>query len=731
MKTPRSQSPLRKSMVGLLAGLAVGLAGLQVQADDPIVLSPFEVNTEKDIGYYASNSISATKTDIPLQDLPMNVQVMTRTFLDDVNATDIESVMAYSASVSPSTNEPGRFNLRGFVNPNPMRNGIDTLSESNYVSTITLDRIEVVKGPAAILYGITEPGGLINMITKKPQFKQAGELNFQVGDYDTYRAEIDVTGPLGGDTVKSAYRVVAGTADIGFEQDYAHAETVTVAPSLLFNINDRSTLLLALEYQDLDAIPQGSATNKLSDSNERIGFIPGFFYGVPKTFNHQGFDAYKRSETTNLTADFQHQFADDKWALRTVVSHTTTDLEQDARNGAGNERRSGGQLGFFRTNALARFVDREELVFQTELTGRIETDSITHRFLFGFEATAFEQDQVARRQYRIFPDTSFETPGSWDFSIPIAPEDRAITPADFFFEQDTWSVYAMHQGELMDSKLHTLAGLRYDVVDATNTNRRSNPAVATEVPTTKNVTPQFGAVYSITDSVGVYASYSESFSPNTAVNPDGGTFDPATGEGLDFGLKYNAPDGRFNATLSIFDITKTGIVRQDVERRANDPDNGLWFAASGEERSRGFETDVILTPWENYQVSLSYAYIDAYVVANADSPGEEGNRLGETPEHNFAIWQKYTFSDGALDGFFFGAGVNARSEASISPLPVDQTFEYPAYTAVDLVVGYKSKGEKPWEITARLNNATDEFYFSRNKFYANGRNIQVTAKVRF
>jgi len=119
------------------------------------------------------------------------------------------------------------------------------------------------------------------------------------------------------------------------------------------------------------------------------------------------------------------------------------------------------------------------------------------------------------------------------------------------------------------------------------------------------------------------------------------------------------------------------------------------------------------------------------VVANADSPGEKGNRLGETPEHNFAIWQKYTFSDGALDGFFFGAGVNARSEASISPLPVDQTFEYPAYTAVDLVVGYKSKGEKPWEITARLNNATDEFYFSRNKFYANGRNIQVTAKVRF
>ena len=520
-------------------------------------------------------------------------------------------------------------------------------------------------------------------------------------------------------------------SDIGYEQDFAQTQTISFAPSMLFNLKDTSSLLLALEYQDLDGVPQGAATNKLNASNERIGFIPGFFYDVPKTFNHQGFDAFKRSETVYLSADFQHQFADERWALRTVINHTTTDLEQDARNGAGNERRSGGQLGFFRTNALARYVDREEVVFQGELTGRIETDAMTHRLLFGVEATAFEQDQVARRQNRIFPDTSFEDPTSWDFSIPIIPRDRAITPADFYFEQDTWSLYSMHQGELMDSKLHTLAGLRYDVVEATNTNRRVTPATATDVPKSENVTPQVGAVYSLTDTLGIYASYSESFSPNTAVNPDGGTFDPATGEGLDFGLKYNAEDGRFNATLSFFDITKVGIVRQDVERRANDPDNGLWFADSGEERSRGFEADVIMTPWENYQISLSYAYIDAYVVANADAPGQEGNRLGETPENNFAIWQKYTFNDGPMTGFFVGAGVNARSAASVSPEPVDQTFEYPAYTAVDLVLGYRSQGEKPWEVTVRLNNATDEFYFSRSKFYANGRNIQATAKYRF
>lgn len=730
MNKPQLLGSLRISVLGAAAIALLGAQGVYAQDDDPIVLSPFEVNSENDVGYYATNSISATKTDIPLQKLPMNLQVLTDAFMEDVNATDIESVMVYSASVSPSTNEPGRFNLRGFVNPNPMRNGIDTLSETNYVSTLTLDRIEVVKGPAAILYGITEPGGLINMITKKPLFTQQGMVGLQVGDYDTYRTELDVTGPLGDGSV-AAYRLLGGWSDIGYEQDYAHSETITIAPSLLFNVGKNSTLLLAAEYQDLESVPQGAATTKLNESNERIGFIPGFYYDVPMTFNHMGPDAFKNSESTYLTADFQHRFAEDRWALRAVVNHTTTDLEQDARNGAGNERRVGGELGYFRTNALARYVDREELVFQGEVTGRIDGEAISHRVLLGMEATAFDQDQLARRQNRITPDQNFADPSTWDFSIPIPPEDRAITPSDYYFEQETWSAYAMHQGEMLDSKLHTLAGVRYDVVEATTTNRIPDPDVATDVPTSHNWTPQIGAVYSITPTIGLYASYSESFTPNTAVNPDGETFSPATGEGLDVGLKYNAPEGRFNATVSIFDIHKTGIVRQDVERRENDPDNGLWFAASGEERSRGVEVDMVLTPIDNYLVTLSYAYIDAYVVSNADDPSSEGNPLGETPEHNFALWQKYSFDDGPLNGFFIGLGINARSSSAINSQAVNQTYEYPGYTVFDLAVGYKSIHERPWEVAVRLNNVTDEFYFSRNKFYANGRNIQATAKIRF
>ncbi|MCF7686961.1 MAG: TonB-dependent siderophore receptor [Cephaloticoccus sp.] len=700
------------------------------QEEEIVELSPFEVNTAKDVGYYAGNSISATKTNIPLQKLPMNVQVMTRTFLDDLNATDIESVMAYAASASPATNEPGRFALRGFVNPNPMRNGVDTLSETNFVSTLTLDRIEIVKGPAAILYGITEPGGLINMITKKPLFKQQGSLGLQFGDYSTSRAEIDLTGPI---SEKIAYRMIAGYSDIGYEVDFAKDETTTIAPSLLFQLAPKTTLLLAMEYQDLKSVPDTGAILKLDDTtNERIGFIQANYYGVPKTFNHMGPDGRKNTETTFLTADFQHRFANDQWAVRAVINKTKTSLDQDTRLGAGAEIKVGGKYGYVRNHVLARLVDRDETVFQGEITGHFDLGGITNRVLLGYEKTAYEQDQKAFRQNNAIAPMNLKDPSSWDFSIPIAPENRSLKPADFFSDQDTWSIYGVHQAELLSGRLNTLLGLRYDVVEASTLDRLVSPPALGSVPTSKSWTPQVGALFALTPTVGVYASYSESFTPNTSVNPDGSLFDPATGEGTDFGLKFNAPDGRFNATLSVFDIKKVNIVRQDGDRRNNDPLGRLWFIASGQERSQGYEADIIMTPVDNYQMTVSYAYIDAYVVSNADAPAEEGNQLGEAPTHNFAWWNKYTFSQGPLNGFYVGAGLTSRSKSKLDSQVVNLTVSYPSYTAVDVVVGYKHEAKKyPWEVAVRLNNATNELYMARNRSYADGRNVQVTAKLHF
>lgn len=733
MNTPSTRY-IRSASASLALLLAV-LSSPSVFAQDSeiVELSPFEVSTQKDVGYYAGNSISATKTNVRLQDLPMNVQVMTRTFLDDVNATDIESVMAYAASANPATNEPGRFVMRGFVNPNPMRNGIDTLSETNYVSTLTLDRIEVVKGPAAILYGITEPGGLINMITKKPKFKQQGSINFQVGDYSTTRADIDLTGPLGGDDAKVAYRLVAGYSDIGYEADYAKDESTTIAPSLSFKFSPKTSLNLAMEYQDLKSVPNSGAILKLSSTNQRIGFVQPDYYNLPVTFNHQGPDAHKNTETTYLSADFQHRFAHDRFAFRAVINKTKTSLDQDTRVGGAAERRgSDSQLGWVNVHALARFVDRDELAFQGELTGRIDIGESVHQILLGYEKTKFEQDQLARRQNNVVPRMNLKDPSVWDFTIPVAPENRALTPADFFTEQDTWSFYAVHQAELFSSRLHTLLGLRYDVVDSSTLNRRTSPASLTSVPTSKSWTPQAGLLFDVTKTMGVYASYSESFTPNTAVNPDGSLFDPATGEGLDVGVKFNAVDGRFNATFSAFDIRKVGIVRQDVDRRANDPQGGLWFIGSGEERSKGWEADMILTPVKNYQVAVSYAFIDAYVVSNADTPTQEGNAVGASPKHNFTFWNKYTFDSGPLDGFYVGAGLNKRSESKLDANANNLLVSYPAYAAIDLVIGYRTRSEThPMEFALRVDNVTDELYMARNRAFANGRNFQFTAKLSF
>lgn len=724
---------MKPSHPSLLLSLLLIVYPLAAQTDNPIQLSPFEVQTDKDVGYYASNSLSATKTNVPLQNLPMNIQVMTRTFLDDINANRIEDAMAYAAGVSQSTNEPGRFALRGFTNPNPMRNGLDTLSETNFVSTLTLERIEVVKGPAAILYGITEPGGLINMITKKPRFTASGSISTQAGSYSSRGVALDTTGPLGGPDAKIAYRLAAGYTDLGADRDWVNDQTLTIAPSLLFQFNPQSSLLLAYEYVELDSVPPGPGVVKVSEDNVRIGWVEEKHYGLSKRFNQQGPDAKKDTATSYLSADFQHRFGDDRYALRAVINHTDTSLDQDIRLGGQVERRGpDGELGWIVTHALARWVDRQETAFQGELTARFDHPNVTQRILVGAETTRFEQDQKAFRQNNIVPLMDLKDPSTWNFRIPIAPEDRALRPADFLTKQETSSAYLVHQAELADSRLHTMLGLRYDVVDSRTLNRRLAVPTWGATPTTNHWTPQAGLLYKVVPSIATFLSYSESFSPNTAVNPDGSMFSPATGEGWDLGVKYNSPDGRFNATVSVFDIRKTNIVRQDIERRLNDPEGRIWFISSGVERSKGFEADFILTPHENYQLTLSYANIDAYVESNVETPAQEGLPLGETPRHNFALWNKYSFGSGAMSGFYVAAGINYRGDAKLDLQPANATLSTPAYTTLNLVFGYKNTtATYPWEIAVRCNNVTDELYFQRQRWYADGRNVQFTARVNF
>lgn len=721
--------PLCGLLLSGLLNLAIAQNGIE-NNEDIQELSPFEVDAEGDVGYYADNSVSATKTRVQIRDLPMNLQIMTEEFISDVQASEIDEALEYAAAVHPATNEPGRFAFRGFITETPMRNGIATLAESNFASAGTVQRLEIVKGPSAILYGITEPGGLVNIITKKPRLNRRTSIEARYGEEGSYQFEFDTTGPIGETDGKTggAYRFIALAEQLRHDSWFAEDDIYTIAPSLSWNFTENTSILATIEHQILNKMPQGAFTIKVDpNTGNRIGFIPGFYYDVPSEYNGNGPDAYKDTDSTFASVDFQHRFWDERFTFRAVVNHVITNIDQDTRVGDGVEGAGPADIGEVRYHFLQRLVDRNETTIQAEIAGEWEAMGGTHNLLFGVETTEFEQDQVANRANNviIYP---WDDPSQWNFAITIPPEQRTINPANFVYTQDTASAYAMFQSELVDGRLNTLLGVRYDKVEASTFDRSSSNRSGD--PETTNTTPQVGAIFDMTDSVSVFASYSESFSPNTQVNPDGSTFDPATGEGLEAGFKFSFYENRLNGTLSAFTIDKTNIVRVDQDR--SNATNQLWYNTSGLERSEGFELDLSYAPNDNWQMVFSYAHMDVRIVENSDSPAEEGRRPPGAPEDSVAFWTKYTFTEGRWDGLYIAGGVTAVDDKATNTSTANIRLRRPAYTKVDAVIGYKfNVGDQRWQVTLKGNNLLDEFYFRRQNWTAQDINFQLGAKVIF
>ncbi|MEZ5278493.1 MAG: TonB-dependent siderophore receptor [Opitutaceae bacterium] len=698
---------------------------MQAQEDpsgsgEVVELKPFEVNSARDFGYYAGSSVSATKTSVPISDIPINIQVMTRDFLDDVQARSIDDAIFYSAGASPDTNEPGRYSLRGFTSPEPLRNGVSTLSEFYQGSTL-IERVEVVKGPVSILYGISEPGGVINYITKQPLSAFAGSFRMAGGSYGNLRAEADVTGPLvEGKSVDMDYRFVASYENSDSWVDYAGLEETIIAPMVKWHFGERASLLASVEYYNVHRNIEGS---RIRNSD-----LSGWYEGLPREFNPAG-RSYKDTSTIFASTDFQFGISEN-WTFHNILNYSENDYLQDTRLGFATEAAGPANEDEIRISLLYRDVLREQFTIQSELAGKFETDSVNLNILVGHEYEDYEQRQLARRANNVMI-WDLKDPSTWDISFPIAPEDRNLTPSDFLQSNAQNALYGMVQAGFLEDRLHTLIGLRYDILNGDLVNYLSN-GTKTENPEITNTTPQVGALFKITDSISTYALYSESFTPNLQVNPDGSTFDPATGVGKEFGFKFDLMKNRFSATLSFYEIQKENIVRIDRDAQAADPPV-LQYVASGTEKSRGVELDFVYQPDEKYQLVLSYSYIDdAYVVSNTDAPETEGMRLPSAPENSISIWNKYTFRDGPFDGFFVGAGIVHRDESFLSSSPNDVNITTPSFERIDLLVGYSGVvRDYPFRIEVKANNVTDELYNERQDIIAPGRNFLASLKVFF
>jgi len=647
-------------------------------------LLELEVTAEREAeGYRVPNATSATRTDTPLRDIPRSIQVVPQQVLEDQKAFRLDEAVRNVSGVTSGASFGGaggageEFIIRGFSDASIFRDGFQGDAEGSAFSslreTANVERVEVLKGPASVLYGNLEPGGVINLVTKKPLEEPfySGELS--IGSFSFYRPQIDLSGPLTPDK-SLLYRLNAVYENSSSFRDFTQIERFFAAPVLSWRISDDTDLRVELEYlNDERPLDEG-----LVAIGTEVADIPiSRRLGEPNDF--------RQFEDIATGYVLEHRF-NENWTLRNafraelsnfnafrfvplVLDETTGDLEREARANEGN---------------------RESYDLQTQLTGKFATGSIDHRVLFGVDLARVSTAEMAR-EAPADPINIFDP----EYGAPI-PNLEEIQ--DVNNRLDTLGIFLQDQISLADN-LKLLVSGRFDIADQENTDNLE------EFTITQNDTafsPVVGLVYQPIEPISLYASYSRSFQPNTGIAVDNLPLEPLRGTQFEVGTKAEFLDGRLSTTLAAYQLTQTNVAVADPI----DPD---FSVALGEVRSRGIELDVAGEILPGWNIIAAYAFTDAEVTQGDEVFPEffpTGSRLQNVPEHSASLWTTYEIQRGNLQGLGFGAGLFYVGERAGDF--GDFFFELPSYLRTDAAVYYRRNN---WQVALNVKNLFNIRYF--------------------
>lgn len=678
--------------------------------------------------YVAEESTTATRTDTPIRDVPQSIQVITRKVIEEQRTFRLQNTLENISGINATESAASLYDsliIRGFTatDRSYFRNGLlDPFAQFTASDTYNIRRLEVLKGPAAVLYGQGDPGGVINIVTHKPLPNAAYSANVTLGNFHFYRSELDATGPL--NAAKTVlYRLNVAGQKAGSFMDYANRDLAAIAPSVTWLMSSRTTLTVEADYlrrwsNDPYGLPaQGTF---LPNPNGEIPRHRATTLGNFSTFNRTSY---------RFGYDLTHQF-NDKWSIRTAFRHT---IAEDDRNNlyAG----FGGVLEpDFRT--IQRFqvlqpgvARRHANSMVTNLVGHFRFLDMDHTLLTGIE---LRQEKTDQSNYTVAgaPPLDLFAP---DYSLPPLPftGDRVSFRAD----NKTAAVYMQDQVTILPN-LKFLGGLRFDYV------HQFQQSVGEPQQTADNhaVSPRLGLVYQPVEPVSLYTSWTKGFQPSSAasLNPDGGLFKPERSTQYEVGMKTFFFDNRVSATLAWFHLTRENLLTPN-------PDPALalqgFSVQTGEQRSQGIELDVTAQLTPGWNILAGYAYTDAEVTKDTDT-SLVAKRLANVPYNKFTFWSTYHIQEGLLQGFGAGGGLFAYTGRNASIFG-DQT-EMPGYIRADAALYYNRDlqkgnwlGARSMHIALNVRNLLDQRYVatsyngSNQFFFGEPRTVLATVGLRF
>ncbi|HYV54255.1 MAG TPA: TonB-dependent receptor [Chitinophagaceae bacterium] len=660
--------------------------------------------------------VSIGKISIDPMDLPQSIATISQTTIKNQQALRLSDIVknvngVYLTTTRGSVQE--NFAARGyaFSGTNLFKDGF-RINSGVMPEVSSLEKIEILKGSAAILYGQVAPGGILNMVTKQPKFQFGGEVSMLAGSNDLYKPSFDIYGPVGSSI---AYRVNGTFETANSFRDVVHYKRYYINPSLLFKLGQRTQLLVEGDYLKHNFTPDfGIGTV----DNTKIPDLPrSKFLGTDWQYN--------TTQQTTTTVSLKHQF-NSTWILDASTSYQlykrdyySTERIQAAANG--DWVRPLGKI-----NAQENFY-----AAQVNLTGKLRTRSIQHTLLAGVDGD---------RSFAINNDFSFPAvaglpAGSYD-QINVYDPKKFVARTDIPDATNIrrreapinrFGVYAQDLIKL-SSKFNLLAGVRWSYVQTVGIDSTNFLTGAKTKGTTRNdnaFSPRFGLVYKAAESTSLFASYASSFSVNTGTDIYGSSLPPSIIDQYEVGIKNDFFKGMVSVNLTLYHIVNNNLAQTALfDKDGNQNSNTSIKVLSGQTKSDGVELDVAAQPIAGLSVLAGYSYNNARYTKTDTTKGGfiEGEKLVNNPSNTANASIFYIFHKGSLRGFKFGATVlyiGDRLGGNNNTVGQTQTYSrlipVDGYTVIDVSAGYTYK---KISVMAKLSNITNTLNYYVHENYS-------------
>lgn len=641
--------------------------------------------------YRALTATGATKTATPIKDLPQSVKVITADVLQDAGVTNLAGALDLSSGISRQSNLGGLWDsyaMRGFTgDPNfgsdYMVNGFNSSRGYNGMRDgANTASVEVLKGPSSALYGRGEPGGTVNISTKKPLFQPQYTVGFSYDSQNTARTNADLTGPL---NEQMAYRLnMAYEQGDSFRDNVSH-DRYLVAPSFLWMISPDTTLSYEIEAQRQRA----PFDRGVLAVNGELGKVDrATFLGEPA-------DGKNTVESLGHQVFLQHQI-DEDWQLQTGVSYRESSLEGYSTEAS--SLRSDGQT-LWRQRRF-RDYSATDMSGRFEVLGKLRGLGLVHSVLGGVDAYDFSDE---RRQKRGRPSAT--TPYAIDIYNPVygALAPTMSTTTNYDEHQQSKAAYVQDQIEF-SKQWKGLAALRYDSYEQKITNYLSGGLVTKQ--DLSSTSPRLGLVYQPTTQLSLYASTAGGFRPNSGVSKTGDAFPAEKSKSYELGTKFDSADNKVSTTVSIYQIKKQNVL-------TTDPSDINYSIAVGEVQSQGLELDLSGEVARDWRVSTAYAWTDAKVTQSSTAAAAtglaEGRRMANVPRHSGSIFVTRLMPLANGDSATVGMGLN-HVGSRLGAVDENTAFKLPAYNTLKFVSSYVLNKKTRFEFS--IDNLMDKTYYT-------------------